>query len=184
MSRTPEKEWVVGCVKRHHERALAEDVEGMGVEVCCPTKTSNGPRRRGEPGRVAVTRPALPNYLIMGMEAFEDPDKRDELYRDYRFYDFLKIGHHIAAVRDRIVTEFRNRKLWDHDEFEFYSGPLYCAVHYPGDVVKVMGGPAQGLMAEVAERKKGRYRIDIRKSTLSLELDGLQLVPESVYSGS
>lgn len=172
----PEKQWVVGRVRRDHERALAEDVEDMGVEVCCPTKTSNGPRRRGEAGREAVTRPALPNYLIMGMEAFEDPDNREELYQDHRFYDFLKIGQHIAAVRDRVVTEFRNRRLWDHDEFEFYSGPLHCPIHYHGDVVKVLGGPAQGVFAEVTERKKNRYKVDIQKSDLSIELDGLQLV--------
>ncbi|MGI9501586.1 MAG: transcription termination/antitermination protein NusG [Geminicoccaceae bacterium] len=175
-----EKRWTVVRVKRDQERSLADDVEAMGVEVCCPTKTSNGPRRRGEEGRMAVIRAALPNYLIMGMEAFEDPDNRDELCRDHRCYGFLKIGEHIAAVRDRIVTEFRNRRLWDHDEFEFYSGPLYCPIYYHGDIVTVHGGPAQGLDATVVERNKSRYKIDIHKSTLSLELGGLQLVPKSV----
>ncbi|MGI9489321.1 MAG: hypothetical protein ACR2RF_26225 [Geminicoccaceae bacterium] len=170
-----ERFYVVGRVQRNTEIKLAEDVEKMGVDVCCPTKTSKGRRRRGEQGRETVKRPALPNCLVVDEEAWEDPEKRDGLSRDSRFYGFMKVGQDIAKIREAIVDEFKSRKIWDHDEVEFYSGPLWYPVFYRGDRVTIKGGPWQGLKAEVIERKAGRYRINNMELTYPVELDGLQL---------
>jgi hypothetical protein len=175
-------EWLVGKLRTGSEERMSGRLGDIGVEAYCPMERQKGPRRRGEPGREAIERPALPGYLPIREATLASPDAWEWLDRDGDFYDFIRdVNNDLARMLDLDLNPLRSMEK--HSEpVRFISGPVF----YLGERVKVPYNSPHvakawwGMIGQVVNKRNGRYCLGGHDFKMEAWFSGRQLMNSAV----
>ena len=172
-------DWAIAILRTGSEKRMHHRCKEIGVESYCPMLRQKGRRRRGEPGREAIERPALAGYLPVRGEHVDDA--REGLDWDSDFRDFLRdIDDAIAFIRDSELDPLR--AMEKSEPVKFISGPVF----YLGEKVKVPYGNESVSKAfwsregTVVAVKNGRYCLGGSQFPLETWFSGCQLLKPAV----
>lgn len=136
--------WYALTVKHHHEKAVAQALEGRGLEVYLPLY--RGLHRSGR-GMQAVMLPALPGYVFCSF----DISRRLPVLSIPSVGSIVCIGRAPAPIA---VKELESIEKMIQSDLNI--APEEC--FYPGEEVAIARGPLEGLQGTLIANKPN-YRL-------------------------
>lgn len=149
--------WFCVRTKRLSEGISAQALRSeIGLEVFCPMIRFQRARRSG---KVWVREALFPNYLFSRFDFFEN-FRRVQAARGV--LKIVGFGGVPAPVAGAIITELRSR-FGDAETVQMESSVQ------PGEEVKIIGGPFQGISALVTHVLPAKQRVAILLELLGTE---------------
>lgn len=140
MTKNSALHWYVGLVKPYQERKCAEALAKLGVAYYLPVQRE---KRKYSDRVKEVDSLILPRMIFIRTGELRRIQLLSEVYG---LYAYMNDGgaYHPAIVPDRELEEFRFMVEHGEGRVEVSSQPFA-----PGDRVKVIAGPLQGLECEL-----------------------------------
>lgn len=174
--------WIVGKLRTGSEASMSRRLEDIGVEAYCPMERQKGPRRRGENGREAIERPALPGYLPIKEATVARAETWEWLDREGDFYDFIRdVNNEFARMHDEDLNLLRSMEK-NSEPVRFIAGPVF----YLGERVKVPYNSPHvakawwGMIGQVVNVRNGRYCLGGQDFKMEAWFSGCQLLKSAV----
>lgn len=145
------KKWYALYVKMHHEKKLAKRLSEWGTEHFLPIQTVI---RQWSDRKKKLEQVVIPMMIFVHVEEAE----RIALLQDPSALSYLTLRgtRHPAVIPDKEMERFIFM-------FDFSDTPIsFCKdLLTPGDRVRVVKGPLQGLEGELFQQR-GRHEVGIR----------------------